>query len=621
MNFLISKKLKKIFHSTFSMRLIIIFLIYTFYIKLNNCIYIYNNSNSLKDIESYKESLNYNIPKCDSCFNCSVCIHENGVSENIIPLVAVSSKRKYFYDKVNKEKGNNIDFRIEKKNVMLRKYNNDSKDNFFLLNILNKKRKKSYNFLENDIPSNVSNNRENIKNETVIEESNEYYKANKNLTKDNDATNDRTVKNDMNSKQGDKKIYQKVHNRNNLLNSKVTLPLQQLQDSQYVGSIQIGNPPQTIRPIFDTGSTNVWVVSTKCSDDTCLKVKRYNYKLSRSFRYYKPYTNLDIMFGTGIIQGVIGIETFRIGPLKVENQSFGLVKKEKGNEEKSNVFERINFEGIIGLAFHAMLSTGNKTIYENLVSSYNFKYNEFSIYIGKDNKFSALIFGGVDKRFFQGDIYMFPVVREYYWEIEFDGLYIDHQKFCCDPSSIVYDLKKRNKRDKNCFIRKFFKRISYFKNRNQIEQNNYIHEQKIKKHKNYLIFDSGTSFNSVPKSEIEYFSKIVPSKKCDDNNIEEVVASYPNLTYVINKMPFTLTPVQYLVRNNDMCKPAFMEIEVSPEYGHAYILGNAAFMRYYYTVYRKGKLNENSYVGIAKAVHEDENEIYLSSLHRKINKM
>ncbi|SBS89491.1 aspartyl protease, putative [Plasmodium malariae] len=371
---------------------------------------------------------------------------------------------------------------------------------------------------------------------------------------------------------------------------------------------------------------NIWIVSTKCKDDTCLKVNRYNYKQSKSFRYFTPHTNLDIMFGTGIIQGVIGVETFQIGPFKVENQPFGLVKREKGNEKKSNVFERINFEGIVGLAFPAMLSTGKNPIYENLMSTYKFKHNEFSIYIGRDNKYSALIFGGVEKRFFEGDIYMFPVVREYYWEIQFDGLYIDHQKFCCGSNSIVYDLKKKekNKRGKKkSYMRKYLKKKYDLKSmklwypddqnwehdKSWKQDNNAEHDRhneynnkheengkKLKKDKNYLIFDSGTSFNSVPRAEIKYFFKMVPPKKCDDNNIDDIIASYPNLTYIINKMPFTLTPSQYLVRKFNTCKPAFMEIEVSPEYGHAYILGNATFMRYYYTVYRRGSENKNSYV-------------------------
>ncbi|EWC73940.1 hypothetical protein C923_05394 [Plasmodium falciparum UGT5.1] len=585
-------------------RIITVFLIFIYFINLKDCFHI-NNSRILSDVDKHR-GLYYNIPKCNVCHKCSICTHENGEAQNVIPMVAIPSKRKHIQD-INKEREENkYPLHIfEEKDIYNNKDNVVKKEDIYKLRKKKKQKKNCLNFLEKDTmflsPSHDKetfhiNHMNKIKDEKYKQE----YEEEKEIY---DNTNTSQEKNETNNEQN--------LNINLINNDKVTLPLQQLEDSQYVGYIQIGTPPQTIRPIFDTGSTNIWIVSTKCKDETCLKVHRYNHKLSSSFKYYEPHTNLDIMFGTGIIQGVIGVETFKIGPFEIKNQSFGLVKREKASDNKSNVFERINFEGIVGLAFPEMLSTGKSTLYENLMSSYKLQHNEFSIYIGKDSKYSALIFGGVDKNFFEGDIYMFPVVKEYYWEIHFDGLYIDHQKFCCGVNSIVYDLKKKDQENNKLFFtRKYFRKNKFKthlrkyllkKIKHQKKQKHSNHKKKkLNKKKNYLIFDSGTSFNSVPKDEIEYFFRVVPSK---------------------NKMPFTLTPSQYLVRKNDMCKPAFMEIEVSSEYGHAYILGNATFMRYYYTVYRRGNNNNSSYVGIAKAVHTEENEKYLSSLHNKINNL
>ncbi|SPJ12680.1 plasmepsin IX [Plasmodium sp. DRC-Itaito] len=606
-------------------RIITVFLIFIYFINLKDCFDI-NNSRILSDIDKYR-GLYYNIPKCNLCHKCSICIHENGEAQNVIPMVAIPSKRKYIEDINRERKGNKYPLHIfQEKNIYNNKDGVVKKEDIYKLRKKKKQKKNCLNFLEKDTTFlSPSYDKEtfhiNHKNKIKDEKYKEEYEEEKEIY---DNTNISQEKNETNN--------EKNLNINLMNNNKVTLPLQQLEDSQYVGYIQIGTPPQTIRPIFDTGSTNIWIVSTKCKDETCLKVHRYNHKLSSSFKYYEPHTNLDIMFGTGIIQGVIGVETFKIGPFEIKNQSFGLVKREKASDNKSNVFERINFEGIVGLAFPEMLSTGKSTLYENLMSSYKLQHNEFSIYIGKDSKYSALIFGGVDKNFFEGDIYMFPVVKEYYWEIHFDGLYIDHQKFCCGVNSIVYDLKKKDQENNKLFFtRKYFRKKKFKthlreyilkKIKHKKKQKHFNHKKKkLNKKKNYLIFDSGTSFNSIPKDEVEYFFRVVPSKKCDDSNIDQVVSSYPNLTYVINKMPFTLTPAQYLVRKNDMCKPAFMEIEVSSEYGHAYILGNATFMRYYYTVYRRGNNNSSSYVGIAKAVHTEENEKYLSSLHNKINNL
>ena len=55
----------------------------------------------------------------------------------------------------------------------------------------------------------------------------------------------------------------------NALATPPSVPIKNFQDNEYFGPIQLGTPAKTFLVIYDTGSSNLWVPSSKCISKAC----------------------------------------------------------------------------------------------------------------------------------------------------------------------------------------------------------------------------------------------------------------------------------------------------------------------------------------------------------------
>lgn len=326
----------------------------------------------------------------------------------------------------------------------------------------------------------------------------------------------------------------------------VTIPLDDRR-SEYTGLIDVGTtedggPQFQANVVFDTGSTNLWVVSSKCHNTLCRSSNVYDPKKSLTAESFQvgSGTEIDIKFGTGELAGPLGQDTFRVGPMKVTKQPFALIKQMTGS-----VFTSFHLEGILGLGFPSLSIQGVTPFFDHVMEQQLLEKNEFAFYMNIDSSQpSALLWGGIDKNLFHGPIRMFPVVQEHYWALELVDFRLGGKSLVKSSPSSKTQVPK-------------------------------------------LIVDSGTTYFSAPGFLFEKLQSELPAAPCS------TVEKYKPLTFVLrdaHNETYDLEVGQqtYMVGSEASgCKLAVMQLDVKEQYGPAMLLGEV-FMRHFFTVFSRG---------------------------------
>lgn len=93
-----------------------------------------------------------------------------------------------------------------------------------------------------------------------------------------------------------------------------SVPMLNLQDFEYLGEVSIGTPSQTFNVVYDTGSSNLWVPSSECTNfkvsPACAVQNRFY--ANRSSTYSKcnmARCELILPYGSGTVLGGLANDT------------------------------------------------------------------------------------------------------------------------------------------------------------------------------------------------------------------------------------------------------------------------------------------------------------------------
>nr|XP_010924299.2 aspartic proteinase oryzasin-1 [Elaeis guineensis]XP_019706859.1 aspartic proteinase oryzasin-1 [Elaeis guineensis] len=216
------------------------------------------------------------------------------------------------------------------------------------------------------------------------------------------------------------------------------ISLKNYMNAQYFGEIAIGTPPQKFTVIFDTGSSNLWVPSSKCYFSiACFFHSRY--RSTRSSTYQKNGKPADIHYGTGSISGFFSQDHVTVGDLVVEDQVFI-----EATREPSITFLVAKFDGIFGLGFQE-ISVGNvEPVWYNMVKQGLIKDPVFSFWFNRhadEGEGGEIVFGGVDPNHFTGKHTYVPVTQKGYWQFNMGDVLIGNQStgFCSGGCAAIAD--------------------------------------------------------------------------------------------------------------------------------------------------------------------------------------
>jgi cathepsin D len=324
------------------------------------------------------------------------------------------------------------------------------------------------------------------------------------------------------------------------------IALTDVEDAEYFGEVSIGTPAQKFKVIYDTGSSNLWVPSKRCTN---CKGRPHLYDASASSTYVKNGEDFALRYGTGSCNGFLSSDDVQLGDLTISNFTFGEVVT-----EAVDVFGDAPFDGILGMGVPAAAVDHVAMPMQALLDQKKIDHNVFAFYLTSGGRTgSMLTLGGTDSSLHAEDFTYVKLAMAKrllpYWVIS------------------ASDIKVAGQSTKSC---------SWLTGC-------------------YMVVDTGTSVIVGPPSQMDSLIKQVGEVSKDCSNVK----SLPTVTINMGGKDFDLGPEFYVLRAKDD-KSGQEECQLGLQGMNAgaplWILGDP-FLRKYYTVWD----GEQQRVGFAVA--------------------
>lgn len=226
---------------------------------------------------------------------------------------------------------------------------------------------------------------------------------------------------------------------------KIELKIETQDDILYTSYIYIGNPPQKLKALFDTGSANSWVAGDILKADYGIPHTYYDPKASTtSIRHNETgssYYGSGNCFGHYYSDDVyLGLETLRQNETRphkmihLKNYKFGVM------ESQVSILNHFTVDAIIGMGYPSLAEKNVTPIFDAIIQQSHLKHNVFAYsYVYREESMhgfnSELTIGYIDKSKFIEPMKWYPIVKKNFFTIKVDDILFKGKSFGICPKT------------------------------------------------------------------------------------------------------------------------------------------------------------------------------------------
>jgi hypothetical protein len=182
--------------------------------------------------------------------------------------------------------------------------------------------------------------------------------------------------------------------------------------------------------VFDTGSSNLWIPSSQCTDEACEGKNQHDHDNSDS--YTADGRPIEIAYGTGSMVGILSNDDVTVGDLTVPAITFAEATS------LAKFFKGQPMDGILGLGYQTIAADGVRPVFDEMMKQGLVEKNIFSVYLDSTagSADSFIDFGAVDESVYTGDFNYVPVTKKGYWQVDMNGASVgDGENIACTDAA------------------------------------------------------------------------------------------------------------------------------------------------------------------------------------------